>query len=119
LRTIFSNIVNHLDGKSDDGTVTDPTATSKINGSDLTDIDAVMNNLLSIRSQVGAQTNRMTSALNQNTQQDESITDILSKTEDVDITKATMQYATLQNVYMASLSTSAKIIQPTLMDYLK
>lgn len=119
LRKIFTNIVNHLDGKTDDGTADYAAASSKITGSDLADIDSAMNNLLKLRSQVGAKANRMTSALDQNTQQNQSITEILSKTEDIDITQKTMEFATLQTVYLASLQTSAKILQPSLMDYLK
>jgi flagellar hook-associated protein 3 FlgL len=61
----------------------------------------------------------MTAAQNQNTDSNTNMTDVLSKTKNVDITKVIMEYATAQTVYLASLQTSAKIIEPTLMDYIR
>jgi len=119
LRSLFNRIINHLDGNNDDGTTMDSDSVSKINGQDLTDIDAAINNLLKVRSEVGAKQNRMDSALSQNTQQNYSLTEILSKNEDIDITEKTMEYATMQTVYLASLQTSAKVLQPSLLDYLR
>lgn len=119
LRELFKEITNHLDGNSDDGTVTDPTATSKVTGTDLQGITDTINNLLKIRSEVGAKQNRMESAKDKNVEQNFNMTEILSHTEDIDITEKTMEYATMQTVYMASLQTSAKVLQPTLMDYLR
>lgn len=116
---LLTRIVNHLDGKNDDGTSSDSTATSKLTNEDLADLDKATAQLLKIRSQVGAKQNRMESAKEQNEQSKLDMTDILSKTEDIDITQKTMEFATMQTVYLASLQTSAKVIQPTLMDYLR
>jgi flagellar hook-associated protein 3 FlgL len=118
LMSIFTNITSHLDGNDTTGTP-DPTAVSTLSGQDLTDITDAINNVLKTRSEVGAKSNRMDSALSKNTDENSSMTDLLSKTEDIDITEKTMEYATMQTVYMASLQTSAKVIQPTLMDYLR
>lgn len=124
IRLLLQRITNHLDGKNSDGTdhtVTDashPDPTSELTGQDLSDMDAAISNILTIRSQVGAKQNRMDSAQSQNTDMNANMTEILSKTEDIDITQKTMEYATAQTVYLASLQTSAKVIQPTLMDYL-
>lgn len=119
LRTILSNIVNHLDGKSDDGSQDDTGATAKLNTSDLQNVTDAINNLLKLRSEVGAKENRMQSALSKNEDETTNITEVLSKTEDIDITEKTMQYATMQTVYLASLQCSAKVLQPSLMDYLR
>ena len=118
LRSLFNRIINHLDGNNDNGTATDANATSYITGKDLTDLDSAINNLLKIRSEVGAKQNRMESAQAQNKQQNESLTEILSNNEDIDITEKTMEYSTMQTVYLASLQTSAKVLQPSLIDYL-
>ncbi|ERI90866.1 flagellar hook-associated protein 3 [Clostridiales bacterium oral taxon 876 str. F0540] len=107
---LFKNIVNHLDNAAD---------TSKLTTGDLTDITDAINNLLKVRSQVGAKQNRMDSAKDKNEDETANLTSVLSRTEDIDITEKTMQYATLQTVYMASLQTSAKVLQPTLLDYLR
>jgi flagellar hook-associated protein 3 FlgL len=119
IRLLLQRITNHLDGNNDAGTAPDANATSYLTGKDLNDVDAALNNILTVRSQVGAKQNRMDSAQMQNTDMNANMTEILSKTEDIDITQKTMEYATAQTVYLASLQTSAKVIQPTLMDYLR
>jgi flagellar hook-associated protein 3 FlgL len=119
LMDIFNSITTHL-GKgttSLDQPTDDPI--SKLTGEDLTAITDVINNLLKIRSEVGAKQNRMESAKEKNIEANFNMTEILSKTEDIDITEKTMQYATMQTVYIASLQTSAKVLQPSLLDYLR
>ncbi|MCM8710955.1 flagellar hook-associated protein FlgL [Clostridium sp. SYSU_GA19001] len=110
LRQIFKNIVDHLD---------DENSVSKLTNEDLTDIEKAINNILKKRSEVGAKQNRMEAAKEKNEDESYNLTSILSRTEDIDITQKTMEYATLQTVYMASLQTSAKVLQPTLLDYLR
>ena len=119
LKTLFSKMINHLDGNDDTGAVPDATATGKLITTDLQGIKDAMNNLLALRADVGAKENRMDSAKANNEDQTYNMTDILSKTEDIDITKKTMEYSIMQTVYMASLQTSAKVIQPSLLDYLR
>lgn len=122
LSDLLKGITNHLDGKLNDtdtaGSNVDK-ADGLINGSDLKGITDAINNLLKIRSEVGAKQNRMDSAKNKNEDENFNMTDMLTKTEDIDITEKTMQFANAQMVYMASLQTSAKVIQPTLMDFLR
>ncbi|WP_010239579.1 flagellar hook-associated protein FlgL [Clostridium arbusti] len=118
LRDLFQSIVNHLDGNKADGTDTDKNATNLLTTDDLQGIQDAAKNVLKLRSEVGAKENRMKDALDNNTTQTQNLTTILSKTEDIDITQKTMEYATAQTVYLASLQTSARVIQPTLLDYL-
>lgn len=112
LRNILNDITNHLDS-------TDPADIDKISGDDLQNIKDTVDNLLKIRSEVGAKQNRMESAQNKNEDENFNMTEILSKTEDIDITEKTMQYATMQTVYIASLQISAKVLQPSLIDYMR
>jgi flagellar hook-associated protein 3 FlgL len=119
LSTLLSKITNHLDGKSDDGSVVYAGATTDLVNIDLSDITDATTNLLKIRAEVGAKANRMESAKTKNDDENFNMTEVLSKTEDVDITQKTMEYATMQTVYNASLQTSAKVLQPTIMDYLR
>ncbi|MHC1682450.1 MAG: flagellar hook-associated protein FlgL [Clostridiaceae bacterium] len=112
LRQIFKDIVTHL--KS--GTSSDIDA---LVGTDLTNLQAASNNLLKLRAEVGAKQNRMDDASAKNTEDNFNLTEILSKTEDIDVAEKTMQFATLQSVYTASLQTSARVIQPTILDYLR
>lgn len=121
-----------VDFKTKDGTVmdtlkniidnlgsSDATAQAKVTGDNLTDITSAISNLLKVRSEVGAKQNRMESAQSKNEDENSNMTEVLSKTEDIDITEKTMEYSTMQTVYTASLQTSARVIQPSLMDYLK
>ena len=107
---MLNNILNHLGDK---------TKRNELVTNDLTDVTDALDNLLKVRAEVGAKQNRMESALNNNENANFNLTKILSKTQDIDFTKKTMEMATARTVYMASLQTSAKIIQPTLMDYLR
>jgi flagellar hook-associated protein 3 FlgL len=110
LMDIFKNITDHLE---------DPSKVDELTGKDLTDITDSISNLLRVRSEVGAKQNRMGSALEKNIEENFNMTEILAATEDIDITEKTMQFATMQTVYTASLQTSARVIQPSLMDYLR
>lgn len=89
-----------------------------ISGS-LTQIDSSINQQLSTRSEVGARINRIDLAINRMDDQNTNITDLLSKTEDADTTEVITQLKTQENIYQASLATGARIIQPSLVDYLK
>lgn len=122
--SILESKLKHLDGKikTSDGSGWEENisgANEAITGQDLADMDAVIGNILKLRSQVGSKMNAMKSAQEQNLDENLNLTDILSQTEDIDITEKTMQFATAQTVYIAALQTSAKVLQPTLMDYLR
>ncbi|NMM61269.1 flagellar hook-associated protein FlgL [Clostridium sp. P21] len=119
LRSLLSRIVNNLDGKDANGVSNEDAATKALANEDLADLDKAIKQTLKIRSQVGAKQNRMDSAKEQNVQGNTNMTDILSKTEDIDVTQKTMEFAVAQTVYLASLQTSAKVLQPTLMDYMR
>ena len=112
LMELFKNITNHLDSA-------DPDDIKALTTTDLTGIKAAMTNVLKVRSEVGSKQNRMESAESRNIDENFNMTEILSRTEDIDITEKTMEYATMQTIYMASLQTSAKVLQPSLLDYLR
>ncbi|KEH98568.1 flagellar hook-associated protein FlgL [Clostridium botulinum] len=112
LREILSNIVTHLDSEK-------PDEINKLIGEDLTNITDSISNVLKIRAEVGAKQNRIEGANDRNKDGTFNMTKILSKHEDVNYTENMTDYATMLTVYMASLQTSAKIIQPSLMDYLR
>lgn len=71
------------------------------------------------RAELGGKENRA-SLLNQRYSDSEvSIKELLSSYEDVDMPKVISQLSLSQSVYQASLAASAKIMQPTLMDFLR
>lgn len=112
IRIIFENIVNNLDSA-------DPNVNKELTSSDLDNITDCLKNVLKLRAVAGAKQNRMEAASDRNVEENFNMTDILANTEDIDITEKTMEFATMQTVYMASLQTSAKIIQPSLLDFLR
>lgn len=91
---------------------------AKITNENLSSIDDVITNLLKVRAEVGAKQNRMDSAEAKNDDETFNMTDILSKTEDIDFTEKTMEYAVAQTVYQASLQVSAQILPRTILDYI-
>lgn len=87
-------------------------------GDNLKTVDVTISNILKLTSEVGAKQNRMESALDQNEEQIYNLKDILSKTEDIDFAEKTMEMAVAQTIYTAALQVSAKVIQPSLLDFL-
>lgn len=85
----------------------------------LTRIDKHMENVLSIRSEIGAKVNRMELTANRIDADYINFTGLLSKNEDADLAEVIMQFKNDENVYRASLSTGAKAIQPTLIDFIR
>lgn len=108
---LMNEIVFNLDSS-------DSEVSSKVVNDNLKAMDTVMTNINKLRAEVGSKQNRMESAQEQNEEQNFNMTEILSKTEDIDFAEKTMEVATMQTVYMAALQTSARVLQPTLMDYL-
>ena len=82
-------------------------------------LDTAMSGLTAAASTIGARTNRLESLQELNGRQDDSSKVALSKVEDVDFIKAAMDLNIQSNAYNAALQASAKIIQPSLMDFLR
>lgn len=85
----------------------------------LSRIDVQMENILSIRGEIGAKTNRMELTTNRIDNDYLNFTNLLSKNEDADMAEVIMQFKNDENVYRAALSTGAKAIQPTLIDFIR
>lgn len=109
---LLSDIISNLGS-------TNQTDIDKLTKGNLKDIQSVTANLLKLRSEVGTMQNRMESAQSNNEDQNYNMTDILSKTEDIDFAEKTMEYSIVQTVYTASLQTSAKVLPMTLLNYLQ
>jgi len=87
-------------------------------GDMLSDIDTEIENILRVRSAVGARMNRLELTANRLDDDNINFTKLMSKNEDVVIAEAIMHLMNEMNVYNASLSVGAKVIQPTLVDFL-
>lgn len=101
----------------------DQTIEALENGGDVTGtlegLDATINTFLGMQAQVGARQNRIELMTDRLKQQEVFATEILSKNEDVDIEKAIMDLTTQESVHSAALSIGAKIMQPSLLDFLR
>lgn len=91
---------------------------SQLGGEILKQLDGQIDALLSLRTSNGATSNRLEAMMELNSSESLRLTELLSKTEDIDFAEKVMEFAMLENTYKASLSTGAKILQPTLLDYL-
>ncbi len=79
----------------------------------------VLNINLQERAEIGAKINRLD--LTNNRLEDEQIQakELLSKNEDVDIAEAIINLKMQESVYRASLSIGARVLQPSLVDFIK
>lgn len=82
-------------------------------------LDIQLNNANSVRAEIGVKTNRLELTINRIDDDTINLKDLLSKNEDADIAAVIMNLKMLENVYKASLSGGANIIQPSLMDFLR
>lgn len=83
------------------------------------EIDNEISNLLRVRADIGARMNRVELSSNRLDTNSLNFTKLMSENEDVDMAETIMNLISEENVYRASLSAGAKIIMPTLVDFLK
>ena len=82
-------------------------------------LDTRLDTFLGVRAEVGARANRVEMLDNRNQLMSDTLNGLSGKTEDADIDKTIMNLKRDENVYLASLSTAARLIQPSLVDYLR
>ncbi|WML46089.1 flagellar hook-associated protein FlgL [Neobacillus sp. PS3-40] len=92
--------------------------TSGLDGS-LGKLDKVMDTMSAERADLGARSNRLDMVEDRLGQQDILANQVLSDNEDASIEKVIMDMTTQESVHRAALSVGSKIIQPTLMDFLR
>jgi flagellar hook-associated protein 3 FlgL len=82
-------------------------------------IDQHINNLLNARAELGARLNRVELMEERIDQQEVIAHRILSDNEDADIERVITDLKTQESVHRAALGVGARIIQPTLLDFLR
>ena len=78
-----------------------------------------INQILNHRASVGAKVIRLESADRRLTDLDFNFNRLLSEIEDADLTKLVSDLAMKENSYLAAMISAAKIIQPSLLNFLK
>jgi len=94
-------------------------SSNKITADHLGKLDNQIDNILKERSELGARINRMELSMSRIEGIEISTTSLLSKEEDVDISKVIIDLKAQENVQRAALSVGARIIQTSLVDFLR
>lgn len=105
---VFDDIINHLNNNN-------PTALLD----DLAKIDAASDRINNNWAEIGARTNRFELVESRIEDQIISLKTLRSKTGDVDMPEALIELMQKENVLQASLSIGARIMQVSLVDYLR
>lgn len=91
----------------------------RIGGRDLGDLDLALENILRHRSTVGAVMNRMEQHDKRLAYDKTYMTELLAKNEGIDFPETIMNLKWLETIHGYALNVGAKIIRPSLMDFLR
>ena len=92
---------------------------ASLRGTDMTRLDANLDDVLAARSRNGAQTNRLEAAMSRMQDLETAATKQLSDTEDADFAQTMIDLNSQTAAYQAALKAGASIVQSSLMDFLK
>ncbi|MDL2263422.1 flagellar hook-associated protein FlgL [Synergistaceae bacterium OttesenSCG-928-I11] len=106
---VLDNLIDCVEGGHVDG-ITDTM---------IEQLDNWMNTLLKCRAQVGALTSRYSTSIDRMTSNNTNYTDLHTKTVGVDMAEVITDYEMASSIYEASLAALARIMQPTLLDFLR
>ncbi|MBP2027788.1 flagellar hook-associated protein 3 FlgL [Acetoanaerobium pronyense] len=82
-------------------------------------MDENLRTVLQVRGEVGSKVNMLDTMQERMADVTINLKDLLSKTRDTDIAETMIQLTSSEAVYRASLAVNARIIQPTLIDFLR
>lgn len=92
---------------------------ASISNTRIGEIDQNIDNILAILAEVGARVNRLEMAKSRMETTDVDLKNLLAQVEDTDMARALMDLKSQENVYRAALAVGARIIQPSLVDFLR
>ncbi|MFH1449036.1 MAG: flagellar hook-associated protein FlgL [bacterium] len=92
---------------------------ARLSSTDLENLDATLNNFLAWRAQQGAKGNRLEMAMAYNEDTLIYAKDLESKAEGVDLAKTIMELKIQETAQQSALASGARLIQPSLLDYLR
>lgn len=117
------NVFNFPDNANNIFKLLDNIITELSNGNSasqfIADMDQQYDKLLAERASLGASVNRVELIAERLNTQEVNITGLMSKNEDADMAKVMTDLKTQESVHMAALGAGARIIQPTLLDFLR
>jgi flagellar hook-associated protein 3 FlgL len=112
LFTVLQSIVDNLNTGS-------TTTVGNITSTDLANLDSAKQQLQISLSTVGARANRADSSLSRLTGLAGSTKSQMSQVQDTDMAQTIMDLQANQSAYQAALAATSKVIQPSLMDFLR
>lgn len=83
------------------------------------EIEASISKVLRHQSEIGAKTKRLEITKSRLEGLDINLQTLITKTEGIDVAQSIMEYKMYENQYRLALDTTARSIQPTLMDFLR
>jgi flagellar hook-associated protein 3 FlgL len=92
---------------------------ASLRGTDMSRLDANLDDVLAARAKNGAQSNRLDAALSRLQDLETATTKQLSDTQDADFTQTMLDLNSQSAAYQAALRAGATIVQSSLMDFLK
>ncbi|WP_290779842.1 flagellar hook-associated protein FlgL [Exiguobacterium sp. UBA5002] len=115
----LKKLFNALGGTSEDGNEDDSTNNGLELSGMLKDLTAMLNKTVEIRSDLGARVNRL--ELNASRLEDQEIIakTVMSDNEDIETEQVIMELKSHETLHRAALSAGARIIQPSLLDFLR
>lgn len=116
---LIKSMINLRDEIYKGNTVEDQANSGTTVNKELGNMDRALDEIMKYRSQVGAKMRRIMQVEERLKDNKISMSDLLSKTQDTDITETISDLKVQESVQRMSLSVGAKVIQPTLMDFLK
>lgn len=93
--------------------------TTDMSQNDIGEVQSCLDNVLTIRAGIGAKVKRLELADSRFEEAKVEYTKHISDLEDVDIAETIMNLKMQENVYRASLAVNARILQPSLMDFMR
>lgn len=94
-------------------------ATSQISNTDLTAIDAQINNVLAARADLGSKVQRLDLTGQRNDVVKQNYTKFISDIENADIPSSVVELQTAQTAYQAALQSTSRAFQNSLLDFIK
>ncbi|OPY58794.1 MAG: Flagellar hook-associated protein 3 [Pelotomaculum sp. PtaU1.Bin035] len=93
--------------------------TDNLSNTMLSKLDNAIDNTLNLRAALGAKSNRLEMAQNQSSSESIDYEQLLSKLNDVDMAKIYTDFNMQETVYQSALNTGARIVQQSLLDFLR
>ncbi len=82
-------------------------------------LDVHLDKVITVMGEIGGKTNRVEFIESRVAENILTFTGLLSGVQDVDMAEAIMFFKNLENIYRASLSVGSKVIQPSLVDFIR